>query len=104
MRGVRQVKKGIGLLEYCSMTRGIVGADTVVKAAGVEFLEAATVCPGKFLVLFAGDVGSVQSTMEAGIAAGAGVLIDRFLLANVHEAVFPALSPLHSSNPRAPWV
>ncbi|KLU62899.1 BMC domain protein [Peptococcaceae bacterium CEB3] len=94
------MKKAIGLLEYRSVTRGIVGADTVVKAAGVELLQAATVCPGKFLVLFAGDVGSVQSAMEAGTAAGAGVLIDHFLLANVHEAVFPALSATSLVEPK----
>lgn len=86
------MKKAIGLLEYRSIARGIKAADTVVKSAQVELLQAAPVCPGKFLVLFSGDVGSIQSALATGVAAGEEVLIDRFMLANVHEGVFPALA------------
>ncbi|MHB1653853.1 MAG: BMC domain-containing protein [Desulfitobacteriaceae bacterium] len=92
-------KKAIGLLEYRSIARGVVSADTVVKAAEVELLQASSVCPGKFLVLIAGDVGSVQSAMEIGKVIGEGVLIDHFMLANVHESVFPALSATASVKP-----
>lgn len=93
------MKKAVGLLEYRSVTRGMVCADTVVKAAGVELLQAATVCPGKFLVLIAGDVGSVQSAIESGTVIGEDVLIDQFILANVHDAVFPALNATSNVNP-----
>lgn len=86
------MKRAIGLLEYRSIARGIVGADAMVKAAEVELLQAVSVCPGKFLVLIAGDVGSVQSAVDTGVSVGQDVLIDQFMLANVHEAVFPALS------------
>ncbi|MHB1405832.1 MAG: BMC domain-containing protein [Desulfitobacteriaceae bacterium] len=94
------MKKAIGLLEYRSVTRGMVGADTIVKAAGVELLQATTVCPGKFLVLVAGDVGSVQSAIETGAGIGEDVLIDQFMLANVHDAVFPALNATSIVDPK----
>ncbi len=86
------MKKAVGLLEFKSIARGMVAADAMVKAAQVELLQATVVCPGKFLVLVAGDVGSVRSSLEAGTAVGEGTLIDEFFLANVHEDVFPALS------------
>lgn len=86
------MKTAIGLLEFKSIARGIVAADAMVKAAQVELLQASAVCPGKFLVLVAGDVGSVRSSLETGTAVGEGTVIDEFFLANVHDAVFPALT------------
>ena len=94
------MKQAIGLLEIKSIARGMVAADAMVKAAQVELLQASAVCPGKFLVLVAGDVGSVQSSLETGASAGEGVVIDQFFLANVHEAVFPALTATSPVEPK----
>lgn len=85
-------KKAIGLLECRSIAQGIEAADTMVKTAGVDLLQATPVCPGKFIVIIGGMVSAVNSSIEAGRSRAEDTLIDSFVLANVHEAVFPALS------------
>ena len=44
--------KAIGMVEYKTVSSGIKAADLIVKTAEVELLEAQTVCPGKFIILF----------------------------------------------------
>lgn len=85
------MKKAIGLLEFSSIAKGIVGTDAMVKTANVELLQGTSVCPGKFIAMVAGDISSVKSAVEAGIVAAKDGIIDRFVLANVDDALFPAL-------------
>jgi microcompartment protein CcmL/EutN len=58
----------------------------------VELLRAHVVCPGKYIVLIAGDVGAVRSAITAGEAVAPGVTIDKFILPNAHPSIFPALA------------
>ncbi len=87
-------KKGtaIGIVETSSIARGFQIADTVLKAADVEMLVNRTICPGKYMVLIAGSVDAVNAAVEAGVEAGAHTVVDKFVIANVHPAVFPAIS------------
>ena len=84
-------KKSIGLLELRSISEGLQAADRMVKTASVELLQAMPVCPGKFVAIVAGDVSSVASAIEAGKNGAQDGVIDEFILANVHDAVFPAI-------------
>ncbi len=86
------MKKAIGMLEIRSIVRGIRAADSMVKAAGVELLVCDSICPGKFLAVIGGSVGAVDSALAAGEAAAEGEVVDRFFLANAHEALFPAIT------------
>ncbi len=56
----------IGLLEFGSVAAGIVAADAMVKRAPLGDLVAGSVQPGRYLVLVAGDVASVEEAVEAG--------------------------------------
>lgn len=85
------MKRAIGLLEFNSIAKGILGADAMIKTARVELIQGMPVCPGKFIAMVAGDVSSVKSAVEAGMKAAKDGVIDKFVLANVDEAVFPAL-------------
>jgi microcompartment protein CcmL/EutN len=84
--------RAIGLLELNSVAKGVQCADDMIKAANVELIMARPACPGKYLAMVAGDVGSVQSSVEAGKERAGEFLVDSFLIANVHPAVFPALN------------
>ena len=81
----------VGLIEFTSIARGIVACDDMVKAAQVELLRAATVCPGKYIVLIGGDTGSVREAMAAGKACGGPYVADTLMLPSVHEQVIPAI-------------
>lgn len=81
----------IGLLEFGSVATGIVAADAMVKRAPIDQLIAGSVQPGRYLVLVAGDVASVEEAVEAGREAGASSLIAEILLHDVHAGVVAAL-------------
>lgn len=87
------MKRAIGLLELKNITKGILAADAMLKAANVEILMAQAMCPGKYVVMVAGDVGAVQSAVRSGNAvSGCENVVDEFILPNLHESVFPALT------------
>ncbi len=84
--------KTIACLELNSIALGMHAADEMVKAASVELVFARTTCPGRYLIVITGDTGAVQSALQAGIHAGADMVVDSFVLSAVHEDVIPALS------------
>lgn len=84
--------RAIGLIETNSVARGIECADDMIKAADVELLMARSACPGRYLAMIAGDVGSVQNSVNVGRETAGEFLVDTFIIPNVHPAVFPALS------------
>lgn len=88
----------IGLIELSSIAAGFQAADAMLKAAGVELVVARSICSGKYMVLVRGEVGGVEAAVEAGLSAGGFSVIDSFVIPNVHEAVFPALSGVSKVN------
>ncbi len=86
------MKNTIGMVEFTSISRGIYTADHMLKAAEVEIITAVSSCPGKYIVIIAGDVAAVQNAINAGEEIGGEYLVDTMVLANVTEGIFPALS------------
>jgi len=82
----------IGIIETSSIAKGFEVADAVLKAADVKMVLNRTICPGKYMVLVGGDVDAVNASIEAGVKIGAHTVIDYFIIPNVHEEVFPAIS------------
>lgn len=84
--------RAIGLIETTSVARGVQSADEMLKSASVDLLMARPACPGKYLAMVAGDVGAVQNAVDAGKRVTGEFLVDSFVIAAVHPAVFPALT------------
>jgi len=82
----------IGIVETSSIAKGFEIADTILKTARVELVVNRTICPGKYMVVVGGDVDAVQSSIDAGLRIGAHTVVDHLVIANVHPAVFPAIS------------
>ena len=82
----------IGLIELNSVALGILAADEMLKASNVELIMARPACPGRYLAMVAGEVGAVQNSVDVGRQAGRDLVVDHFVLANVHPDVIPALS------------
>lgn len=85
------MSKAIGMVEYKTVSTGIQAADLIIKTAEIEVLEAQTVCPGKYIVLFSGDLSAVNAAVEASRVQYGAELIDSFVLGNPHEGIFPAI-------------
>ena len=81
----------IGLLELCSIARGVEAADAVLWQAQVEMLFASPVQPGKYLMLFTGSVQDVSSALRRGAEVAEKDLVDELLIQQVHEQVEDAL-------------
>jgi len=86
------IKKAIGLIELRSIARGMLTTDAILKAADVELLRAHVVCPGKYIILVAGTISHVTTAINTGQTIAPEVVVDHFILPNVHPSVFPALT------------
>ncbi|MCK6448730.1 MAG: BMC domain-containing protein [Planctomycetes bacterium] len=81
----------IGLLELCSVARGVEVADAVLWQARVEVLFATPVHPGKYVLLFTGSVEDVRSSVRRGAEIGGADLVDQLVIPQIHEQVIPML-------------
>lgn len=86
------MKKSIGMIEYRSIAKAIESTDIMLKAANVELILSTPVCPGKYVSIVSGEVGAVESAVKAGKMAGDIFVIEDYIIPNINEEVFPALS------------
>lgn len=86
------MSRSIGAIELSSIGVGYRVQDELLKAAKVEILLARTICSGKYLIVIGGPVSDIHSAIEAGLRVSGEAIIDHLVLANVHEAIFPALT------------
>ena len=84
--------KSIGMLELNSIAKGILATDHIGKTANVKILRAHSVCPGKYIVIFSGEVGAVEESRNAGVEIGGHSVINSFVIANIHDSVIEAIS------------
>ena len=85
-------KNSIGLIELTSIAAGFRSCDAMLKAANVELVLSRSICSGKYMVMVRGDVAAVQAAVSAGMSGGRFSVIDSFVIPNLHESVFPAIS------------
>ena len=81
----------IGFLEFSSIAKGIEAADAILKAAEVDLVFAHATCPGKYAVLFSGEVAAVQSSLEAGALCGGTFVVDSVVIPRIHPQVVEAI-------------
>ncbi len=81
----------IGFLEYISVAKGIEAADLIAKNTDVRILLAAPNCPGRYQVLFSGDVGAVKEAVALGNENADFNFLDSLVLPRVDERVVNAL-------------
>jgi microcompartment protein CcmL/EutN len=93
------MKTSIGLIELSSIAAGFAVTDAMLKASDVELVLARTICSGKYMVMVRGDVAACQSAVEAGVHTGSFSVVDTFLIPNVHEDIFPAMSGFGTQEP-----
>ena len=84
--------ESIGFLELNSIARGIEAADAVGKAARVRVIYARAGCPGKYYLLFGGELAAVQASLEAGAALGGGFVVDSCVIPRPHPQVIRAIA------------
>lgn len=84
------MNRSIGALEFRSISKGIYISDAIVKKANVEIIYYKTICPGKFLVIVAGDEGEIDEAITYGESFEVSSLIDSFRLHAVSPSIIDA--------------
>jgi len=85
-------KRAIGMVETSSIAKGLEVADLMSKEAEVEVLMCNSTCPGKFIILIAGEVAAVKSSVDKGCSASEGFLVDSIVIPDPHPQIFSAIS------------
>jgi microcompartment protein CcmL/EutN len=79
------------MIEFNSIAAGIEAADAMTKAARVTPFLLKTICPGKYLAGYHGDVASAGAALAAGLGAGGAAVVDHFLIPNISAQVPAAM-------------
>ncbi|MBR2562228.1 MAG: BMC domain-containing protein [Eubacterium sp.] len=82
----------IGFIELNSIAKGVETADIVLKTADVSLLFARASCPGKYYLLFYGEVAAVKASLDAGLETGGSHVVDSCVIPRVHEQVISAIN------------
>lgn len=82
----------IGFLELNSIAKGVEAADAILKAAETRLLFAKAGCPGKYYILFSGEVSAVTASLSAGKAIGGTSVVDEVVIPSVHPMVISAIN------------
>lgn len=88
--------KSIGMIELNSIARAVETADIMVKAGDVDLVFSKPVCPGKYIIMVAGDVGAVKSSVAAGLEKAGQFAVENFIIPNVDPQV---LNAFNGANP-----
>ena len=85
------MSKALGMIEFKTVSAGITVADKMVKTANIEMIEGQTVCPGKYIAIFKGDLSAIQAAVDIAETVDTDHLISTFVLGNPHADIFPAI-------------
>ena len=84
----------VACVELTSIARGFRICDEMAKKADIRILESVTICPGKYLVVIAGEVEQVDQSYEKGIEVGGDAVVDHLFLPNAHPQLIPAIEAI----------
>jgi len=90
--GKMMKEPALGMIELKSVARGVNTLDVIAKKAPVSILKATPVSSGKFIILFTGDVASVEESILAGVESGQKDIINHLFLPYVHDDIIPAIT------------
>lgn len=82
----------LGLVEFLKVPTGMLISDKMAKASNIEIIHAATVCPGKYIVLFKGTISEVKEALDVAKFESEENIIDSFLLGNPVEDIYKAIT------------
>lgn len=86
------MERSIGIVEFRSIAIGIGAVDDIVKASNVKILDAKTICPGKYYIVFAGSVSAVNSSIMRVLDEYGKFIVDYAALSNVYPEIFYGLN------------
>lgn len=84
----------LGFVELSSISRGLYLTDTVLKKADVKIIVSQPISSGKYVILYMGDVASVEESHLAALELADGTAVRDILIPSVHGQLVPFLETL----------
>ena len=84
--------EALGMIETRGLVAMIEASDAMVKAAKVTLVGWEKIGSGYVTAMVRGDVAAVEAAVSSGISAARFSVIDSFVIPNLHESIFPAIS------------
>ena len=84
----------LGFIELSSIARGLYLTDAVLKKAPIRVIASQPVSSGKHVLLYSGDVASVEESHKTAKELADGTLLREILIPGVHEELAPFLNSL----------
>jgi microcompartment protein CcmL/EutN len=89
---VYENKGNIAVVEFKSVSRGIIVTDYMLKAAKVNLVIATSLCPGKYLSIVEGDVEAVTKAVTTADLLGGRHVFSSFMISGVNNDVIKAIT------------
>lgn len=89
----------LGFLELSSISRGLFLTDAVLKKAPIRVIASQPISSGKHVLLYIGDVASVQESHQEALALADGTVLKEILIPGVHAQLAPFLDSIWSQLP-----
>ncbi|MEK6704319.1 MAG: BMC domain-containing protein [Bdellovibrionota bacterium] len=84
----------LGFIELSSISRGLYLTDAVLKKAPIDVIVSQPISSGKHVLLFTGDVASVEEAHREAVENSAGTVVKQILIPGVHEQLIPFLDSI----------
>lgn len=91
MASARSTLEAVAVVETGSVARGFLALDALVKKASVTVKVARPVSPGKFVILFGGDVETTRESWQAALEVASSDIVDELFLPGAHPSLLPAV-------------
>jgi len=82
----------LGFLELTSIAKGIDAVDAMLKVAQVELISAKASCPGKYYIIIAGNVDSVNRAITEGVQIGSAHLVGKLVIPRIAQQVIKGIN------------
>jgi microcompartment protein CcmL/EutN len=89
----------LGFLELSSISRGLFLTDAVLKKAPIRVIASQPISSGKHVLLYIGDVASVQESHKEALLKSDGTVLKEVLIPGVHAQLAPFLDSIWNKTP-----
>ena len=81
----------LAMLDLAAVPPGLATLDALVKEAHVTVVSAGTIQPGRYLILFGGEVEATQMSLQRALEVAGGAVLDHILLADAEPRILPGV-------------
>ncbi|MCL5073163.1 MAG: BMC domain-containing protein [Actinobacteria bacterium] len=85
-------KGNIAIVEFKSISRGLIVTDAMLKTATVSLVLGTTLCPGKYLTIVEGDVAAVEKAQDTADRLGGRQVFSSFVVSGINNEVIGSIS------------